>query len=403
VPLASRRGLPLFMLCLPLVSAACSRSQGAPRPPGAARRSLSVRVAPVAVQEVIYRISALGSLEAEEMVQVTAEVEGAVARVAFHEGDRVTPRTVLARIDPERYRLEAERAEATYKKAVADRDRALADLKRHEQLALEQLVAANELNRVRAEGDQLAAEAEAAKAAWEIARQNSGRSEVRPPRNGVINTRAVDTGQFVRTGTVLATLVDTSRLRLRFKVSEGESLRAREGQEVGFRVAALGAQEFNGTIYHVGEVADPATRQVEVLAWVRNPGVLKPGFFAEVTLAADARKDAVVVPEGAVQASEQGFVTYVVEDGKARLRPIQLGLRTGSGLVEILSGVGAGEAVVVEGSDRLADGVTVQAREEPGGDGDGSGSGSSSGGPRQDGAPMSAPGAVRSPATGGQR
>jgi RND family efflux transporter MFP subunit len=323
-------------------------------------------VAPVTVQEVVYRIAALGSLEAEEMVQVTAEVEGAVAEVAFHEGDRVTPATVLARIDPERYRLEAERAEATYKKAVAERDRALAALKRHEELAQEQLVAADELTRVRAEGDQLKAEAEAAKAAQEIARQNRARSEVRPSRRGVINTRAVETGQFVRTGTVLATLVDTSRLRLRFKVSEAESLRAREGQPVGFRVAALGAQEFNGSIYHVGEVADPATRQVEVLAWVRNPGVLKPGFFAEVSLAAEARKDTVVVPEGAVQASEQGFVTYVVEDGKARLRPIQIGLRTGNGLVEVLSGVKASEVVVVEGSDRLADGVSVQARGGPG-------------------------------------
>jgi multidrug efflux system membrane fusion protein len=70
------------------------------------------------------------------------------------------------------------------------------------------------------------------------------------------------------------------------------------------------------------------------------------------------------VPEGAVQASERGFVAYVVNEGKAHLRPIQVGLRTGSG-VEILSGLGAGETVVVEGSDRLADGVPVQATASP--------------------------------------
>ena len=67
----------------------------------------------------------------------------------------------------------------------------------------------------------------------------------------------------------------------------------------------------------MGDVADPATRQVEVLAWVKNPGVLKPGFFAEVTLASETRKGALVVPEGAVQASERGFVTYV---GRGRTR-----------------------------------------------------------------------------------
>jgi len=159
--------------------------------------------------------------------------------------------------------------------------------------------------------------------------------------------------------------VDTSRLRLRFKVSEGESLRARQGQDVQFRVRALGEQAFPARIYHVGEVADPATRQVEVLAWVKNPGVLKPGFFAEATLASESKKGATVVPEGAVQASEKGFVTYVVQGGKARLRPVQVGLRTEKG-VEILSGVAAGESVIVEGSDRISDGVTVQpVRESP--------------------------------------
>jgi multidrug efflux system membrane fusion protein len=66
------------------------------------------------------------------------------------------------------------------------------------------------------------------------------------------------------------------------------------------------------------------------------------------------------VPEGAVQASERGFVAYVVENGKARMVPVGIGLRSQVG-VEILSGLTPGQTVVVEGSDRLADGVAVQA------------------------------------------
>jgi multidrug efflux system membrane fusion protein len=176
----------------------------------------------------------------------------------------------------------------------------------------------------------------------------------------VINTRTVETGKFVRTGDVLATLVDVSRLRLRFKVSEAESLRAQPGQTLAFRVGALGGKPFSATVYHVGSLADPATRQVEVLAWVKNPGELKPGFFAEVTLASETKQAAVVVPESAVQASERGFVVYAVQDDTARARQVQVGLRTGTGLVEIVSGLKAGETVVVEGSDRLADGIPVQ-------------------------------------------
>jgi membrane fusion protein, multidrug efflux system len=354
-----RRPAPLPLFLLLAVGLGC-RGPGADASRAPAR-GLSVRVAPVAVQDVVYEIKAVGSLEAEELVQITAEVEGAVSEVRFHEGDRVGPSTVLARIDPDRYRVEAQRAEAGLQKARADAERARTDQKRREDLAAQQLVAAEELNRVRAEAAQLVAEAEATRAARDLAQQNLRKAEVRAPRAGVINTRTVETGQFVRTGTALATLVDVSRLRLRFKVSEGESLRAREGQPVAFRVSALGARAFQATVYHVSEVADPATRQVEVLAWVKNPGELKPGFFAEVTLASETRKAAVVVPEAAIQASERGFVAYVVEGEKARQRPVQIGLRTGTGVVEILSGVASGEMVVIEGSDRLADGVSVQA------------------------------------------
>lgn len=350
-----------WRLALPalLFLAVGCRGQGAAagRPPV---RALSVRVAPVAVQDVVYEIRAVGSLEAEELVQINAEVEGAVAEVRFHEGNRVGPNTVLVRIDPDRYRLEAQRAEATFQRARADAERARTDFKRREELAAQQLVAPEELNRSRAESEQLVAESEATRAARDLAQQNLRKSDVRAPRAGVINTKTVDTGQFVRTGTALATLVDVGRLRLRFKVSEGESLRAREGQAVTFRVTALGDRTFMATVYHVSDVADPSTRQVEVLAWVKNPGELKPGFFAEVVLASETRKAAVVVPEGAIQASERGFVTYVVEGDQARQRTVKIGLRTGTGIVEILSGVAAGDTVVVEGSDRLTDGIAVQ-------------------------------------------
>ena len=92
---------------------------------------------------------------------------------------------------------------------------------------------------------------------------------MRPPITGVINTRTVDTGQFVRTGTVLATIVDVSRLRLRFKVSEGESLRAREGGRVELRRgAARPARVRRAHLPRRAASPTPTTRQVEVLAWV---------------------------------------------------------------------------------------------------------------------------------------
>lgn len=326
---------------------------------GAGGPAIPVKAGPVLVRQVTYKIQAVGSLESEELIQVTAQVDGVLASVKFREGDRVTTNTVIALIDPDRYRLEFERAEAAYRSALADSQNAAATLARREALARENLVSAEDLNQTRTANERLAAGVASAKAARDIAAQNLSRSSVKPNHGGVIDTRLVDTGAFVRAGTNLATLVDLTRLRLRFKISETESLRVVKGQAVTFKVAAAGDREFDGTVYHVGEVADPTSRQVEVLAWVKNPGVLKPGFFAEVTVPSTSKKDVTVVPETAIQASDRGFVAFVIEDGKAVTREIEQGLRTGDGYVEILSGLTAGETIVYEGSDRIANGVAV--------------------------------------------
>jgi multidrug efflux system membrane fusion protein len=361
-----RRNIPILVALGAILAGSSCGGSGSAASSRPQRQALRVRVTKVQVQDLVHHIKALGSLEAEDMVQVTAQVEGVASDVRFREGDHVSPATVLLRIDPDRHRVEAERAKALLDQATAELGRAQADLARRESLAKSQLLSTEELTRSRGEYARLEAAVEVAKAAYELALQDQRRAEVRPPITGVINTRTVDTGQFIRTGTVLATIVDVSRLRLRFKVSEGESLRAREGGRVGFGVAPLGPREFGARIYHVGRVADPATRQVEVLAWVDPAPELKPGFFAEVTLEGEKKEGALVIPESAVQASERGFVTYVVDDKRtARMRPVGLGLRTGTGVVEILSGLAKGEVVVSEGSDRLADGMPVEPVDAP--------------------------------------
>jgi len=126
------KSIPALLLAL-LAGAAVSACGGRSESAGDARRvarSLAVRTAPVELRDVAYQVRALGALEPQDFEQITAEVDGAVKEVRFQAGDRVTRDNVLARIDPERYRLEAAKAEAAYRRAVADAKRGAADLAR---------------------------------------------------------------------------------------------------------------------------------------------------------------------------------------------------------------------------------------------------------------------------------
>jgi membrane fusion protein (multidrug efflux system) len=100
---------------------------------------------------------------------------------------------------------------------------------------------------------------------------------------------------------------------------------------------------------------------VECLARVeRDAALLKPGFFVEVRADVESRKGAIVVPERAILPTERGFVAYEVLDGRAVRRPVQLGLRTRDGGVEILAGLERGAVVVTDGGDVLRDGSPVE-------------------------------------------
>ena len=352
-----------------LLLAACGGDgRATPSAPAASDKTavppVRVATAPVEVRDVASSLQALGSIEAEEEIQVVASVEGVVTKVDFHEGDRVTPKSVLAEIDPERYRLQAERAKARYDQTEALRQQAEWELKRREELLRQTppLVSAEELERARQELERQRGAAAEAKAAWSLAEQDRRRSIVSPIVPGIINRKSVVTGQHVDSDVVLATLVDTRRLRLRFRVTETESVRLKDGLPVTFTTAAWPGRTFEARLYHVSRSADPGSRMVECLALVEDrDSALKPGFFAEVRAATEKRPGALLVPERAVLATERGFVVFEAEGNVARRREVTVGLRADDGAMEILTGLKPGAVVITDGNAALRDGATIDA------------------------------------------
>lgn len=388
-----------------VVLAACGHGGGKPEAKRAPRTPrVGVLAAPTRALD--YAVEALGTLEAYQVVPVPARVDGVVEAVGFDEGRSVSTTTVLAVVDGARRDLlvtQAERAVATataaQARAAAAVPRAAAqeaaaraglaeaegNLARRESARAKApgLVTDEEIEAARAqvarwkaqvdEAVAAAGEAEAARKQAEavveesrsrevVARRDAADARVVPPLAGVVQAKHVVVGQWVRAGQPVATLVDASRLRVRFRVPEAESVALVPGRvEVVFRAAALPDRETRADLLLVQGSADPVTRMVECLAQAVDPDpALKPGFFANVVVRVGRSAASVVVPDEAVLATERGLLCFVVRDGKAQARKVRLGLRTRDGWVEVLDGVAAGEALVLENASVLTDGATVE-------------------------------------------
>lgn len=354
---------------LAILFAGCSKeeAQAGPGGPGG-RRTLEfpVEVKPVESRRVEYTVTAVGSLDAFERVAVTSRVAGAVERVLFTEGQLVKAGQTLVEIEPERYRLAQQAAQASLEKALAGKAEAEAGFARRQAASAKNpgLIRGEEIETWRTKVQSTAAEVAQAQAAVGTATLNLRDAFVRAPVAGIIQTRTVETGQYVPVGTVLATLVRRDPLLLRFQVPEQDALPLRTGMVVRFNVAeATGDRE--ARITHVAAAASQASRMVDVTANVLNANhpELRPGAFARVTVPIGATREAPVIPQTAIRPSEKGFLAYVVTDGVARQRILTLGMRTADGQVEVKDGLAAGEALVIRGAEALRDGAKVKVTE----------------------------------------
>ena len=291
-------------------------------------------------------LHALGTVEAEEQVKVTVEIDAIVRALPFEEGRLVRKGQVLAVLNDTELRAEARRAAAL-------RDQARVTYDRFEQLATEKIASPQDRDNSRAA-------LQVAEANVRLAEARLGKTRVYAPFGGVVGSRLVSPGAYLRAGDAITELARIDTVKVAFAVPERFLADLRRGAGVTLTSVAFPDRKFSGTVNVLDPILDAATRSARLTARIANPqGELRPGMSADVTAVIAERPQAVTVPDEAVFAEgDRNFVFVVQPDSTVVRRAVKLGVRQ-PGRVEIREGLQGGEKVVRAGHQKLFEGAKV--------------------------------------------
>lgn len=315
-----------------------------------------VVVAPVVRAPFAERLEALGTVIANESVDITPNRADHVTAIHFEDGQRVEQGQVLFEMN-----TAEERAELAA--TVANLEDAERNLRRAAELHAEELVSDSELDAAKTAVAGAEARVEALRAA--IADR-----EVRAPFAGILGLRHVSVGAYVQPTTLVTTLDDLSVVKLDFTIPETWLAAVRAGMAIAARSDAWPSEEFRGRVETIDTRLDPGTRSVVVRAALPNPDAkLRPGMLLKVAVDRGEQPVLQIPEEAVVPVGSEQFVWCVGEDEFARRVRVETGRRR-PGRVEVTSGLEEGRRVVVEGIVRVRDGeaVTVVATRQVGDD-----------------------------------
>ena len=344
------RWVPL-VLASALVLAACGGGEG--KGPadaksagkGAAERTaVTVETAVAALRPISASYQATAALEAPNEAQVVSKTSGVLLRLMVEEGDRVKAGQVLAKIDPERPRLEVRRAEALLRKLEAE-------MARSKELYERKLVAADLYEKIRYDVD-------TQRAIYDMARLELSYTDIVAPISGVIAQRSAKVGNLIQLNSTLFRIVDTSRLEATLNVPEREIATMHAGAPVSMQVDALPGVTFAGSIDRISPVIDAGSGTFRVICTFSPDARLRPGMFGRIGVVFDQREDVLTVPRIALLEGEGEAAVYRVQDGKAVRTPVQVGYLSGE-VAEIRAGLSQGDLVVTTGKVALRDGAAV--------------------------------------------
>lgn len=338
---------------------------------GPLRPAIPVETGEVRGEDVDVLVEAVGSLEADQWVEVKARRSGRVRALPGREGERVEAGTPLVRLDDSDLSARLDQARAAFAEADVRAGNAERSFERSVELRRKGVASEQDHDDMKAEFDRAVAALEVARANEAFAAAELAETVVEAPFAGVLGQLRVDPGAFVKEGESLGTLIDDDPLEMVFSLPERYVARVDRGLPVSVHVSSLPERPFPGEITFVAPAVDEENRTVTVKAEIPNPErLLRPGQFGSVEVRLERHPGAPVVPEEAIVPTAERLVVFVVEDGAATARTVRTGVRL-PGRVEVVSGLRPGEIVVVTGHEKLRideSSEVLEVRADPGGE-----------------------------------
>jgi membrane fusion protein, multidrug efflux system len=287
-----------------------------------------------------------GSIEASRLAKLASPAEGPVLNCKVREGDHVKSGEVLFKIG------RVKSAEALLASASADLKKEQDEARRIEQLVQNGAVPGDQLGISRSNLEK--ARAQAAKV-----RESLEDFNVTAPWAGVISKVLVTDGNFVAPRTPLLELYDPTSMVIRFSVPESQATTLKLGMPIRFQLDAYPGEHLTAKVSRVYPELDRKMRTLTVEATPDNNNVYIPGMFCRLVIVTKSSENAVVIPTAALIQTQNGEkIVFVIIDGKAEPRKVELGLETRDHF-EVVGGINPGDMVVVEGGDKLKNGVDV--------------------------------------------
>lgn len=307
----------------------------------------AVEVALVAKGTLDDTVTVAGSLHADEGTTLRSEVNGKVSALPLNEGDTVDKGSLLIVLDDATTRANLAQARAQANLAARNLDR-LKKLRAEDP----ELVSQKDFDNAVSAHEVAAASVQVAQAAYD-------KTHIVAPFAGTVGLRRVNVGDYVSPGQELVSLQSLDVMKADFDLPERFARTLQPGMPVKLTVDALGGTEVSATVLAADPHINPATRTVAVRARVDNSArQLRPGMFVRAAATLVHRANALTIPEEAIVPEGNATFVYKVVDKHAVKTSVQVGGRAG-GVVEIVSGLAAGDMVITGGTVKVHDGGEV--------------------------------------------